>query len=221
MLEGPDIVNVPVFITHRDRSKMLERCVHSLLRAGFRRLIVVDTGSENPPHRCNLFDVIRTDNEFKHLTVWEKGFAPDNDYYVVTEDDIMISPHSPANVPQHLRDLLVSYDGITKIGLRIATNVVAPSRYAESLDHEMALNDSPNNGINLLFAPVDTHFAMHRPGSGWEGISGARTMPPYLCHHQPWYHLNFTDEELRYYRRLDPSWAETHSASDALIGSPS
>ena len=68
----------------------------------------------------------------------------------------------------------------------------------------------------IIDAPVDTHFAMHRPGSDWGGITGARTLAPYLCRHLPWYNPEYTEEEKTYYRRAGEEWTGTHSGETLL-----
>ena len=51
-------------------------------------------------------------------------------------------------------------------------------------------------------APIDTTFAMHRPGGGHVNANSLRSAPPYLARHLPWYYdLSKPSVEIDYYNK--------------------
>ena len=210
---------LPIFITYRDRRTMLDRCVESLTSRGLENITIIDNDSLYPLDGYP-FPVIRTDNRYRHLAAWELGLVPKQSHYVVMDQDIELE--CPDDVMQHLMGLLIDYPSVYKIGLGIKTSDLptpvehyrnsfeVERRYASRAFH--ACYDGSMRA-ELLNVPVDTHFAMYRPGAtGWGGIVGARTARPYACRHLPWYNEDFTEEERLYYRRAGHAWAESHSA---------
>jgi hypothetical protein len=224
--------NPPVFITYRDRFTMLERCVASLVRHGLTNITVIDNDSEEPIDDTRRVlpsgesvgvKVLRADNGARHLAPWAYGLVPANDYYIVMDCDVEIdspayAPEVQVSVADYLRHKLETNPNVVKLGLGIRVDdllVPSPEHLIEDYLSETFVATCPVVS-GLRMAPVDTHFAMHRPGTpNWPGICGARTMFPYLCRHLPWYNAEWSAEELTYYRRT-PEWARTHNAESAL-----
>lgn len=212
--------DVPVFITYRDRYSMLERAVASLKARGFTNITVIDNDSAELLEEWNAAGVRVqwTDNAYRHTTPWALGLVPSDSYYIVMDCDIELD--CPDDVAEHLAGLLEAHPEIHKIGLGIRTDDLpdpAPDRYAYSFEAERKVAEQPLLEFDLRDAPIDTHFAMYRPGStDWGGITGARTEAPYLCRHLPWYNAEFSPEECLYYERTGHEWARTHSASELV-----
>lgn len=216
--------DIPVFITHRDRPQMLHRCVQSLLNRGFRDVTVIDNDSESrletvEPWPAGVVRIVHSDNTFRHTTPWALELVPNDRYYIVMDCDIELD--CPDDVGAHLAGLLALYPEVHKIGLGIRTDDLLdppPSRYEYSYKMERAVADMPLHELHgVRDAPIDTHFAMYRPGATeWGGITGARTEAPYLCRHLPWYNEQFSDEERLYYERTGTEWARTHSAEELV-----
>ena len=57
----------------------------------------------------------------------------------------------------------------------------------------------------LYRAPIDTTFAMYRPGQGHENGKSLRTAPPYEARHLPWYQdsRNPSEEDRHYAANAD------------------
>lgn len=213
----PDRETVPVFVTTFGRTGMLFRCLYSLERAGFELLKVVDNTGELPPLLTltdHLAVVFPADNQHKHHAAWKLGLVPTDRYYIVTEEDIAIDPECPDDLVERLISTLEANPSIPKLGLRIRTDVPreCEERWSASLNHERAWNLARQIAPGVLDFPVDTHFAMHRPGDVTSGmdISGARLDAPYQCIHQPWMNPVPTDEEAAYYARVGEDWNATH-----------
>lgn len=225
---------IPVFITYRDRFNMLERCLASFERCGFTDITVIDNDSETPlllrPGWADV-KVIHSDNSHRQLAPWLMNLVPDDRYYIVADCDIELD--CPRDVAQVLVNALEEYPQIEKIGLGICTDDLLfppPEHYAYSYLMEYSVEngtrfkqigvlDAPLPGFDLgiiIDAPVDTHFALHRPGHGWPGITGARTTAPYQCRHLPWYNAQYSEEEKVYYERAGNAWTMGHSAGSLL-----
>lgn len=234
---------IPVFVTYRDRRAMLDRCIASLLGYGWQQgdITVIDNGSEIPlthamlssfipGHASPKINIVRSDNAHRQLAPWALGLVPKDSYYIVMDGDVELD--APSDVAEVLIHALERNPSITKLGLSIRTDDwpwPLPERYWYSYLMEYGCNNRNRFKIldkgfemhgdvlpAIIDAPVDTHFAMHRPGSDWGGITGARTLAPYLCRHLPWYNLDYTEEEKLYYRRAGEEWTGTHSGETLL-----
>ena len=187
---------IPAFVTSFGRTTMLELCVASLRRFNLDVTVVDNTTNGN---------------KFRQAAPWGLGLVPKDRPYIVCDEDIEIDPECPADLIEQLLD--VSWYRRTKIGLQIRTDDVPQiARYAHSLNWERSLNDRRMlHGV--LDAEVDTHFAIYRTPIN-PGICGVRLAAPYQCRHLPWYNVEYTDEEIDYYRRAGDGWARTHSAGE-------
>jgi hypothetical protein len=217
-------MSVPVFVTYRDRYSMLTRCLRSLEKCGFDDITVIDNDSKTP---LGLQDervkIIRTDNQHRHLTPWAEQIVPTDGYYIVMDCDIELD--CPTDVEHHLIKTLELQPMIPKVGLAIRSDDLlfpCPERYEKSYLYEFFVNAHqayPRGKANyagapvVIAAPIDTHFAMYRPGGTWPGITGARLDYPYVCRHLPWYNPEYSIEEVLYYSRAGmKQWAIDHCA---------
>ena len=218
----------PTFITYRDRRTFLDKTLTSLEVRGFDQITVIDNDSADPlPQGYRGCTVVHSDNSHRQLAPWMLDLVPGNDWYTVLDCDIELD--CPDDVEQVLIDALKHYPEIEKLGLGIRTDDLLfppPQRYAWSYlmeysvergtrFHEIGETWGPY-GTSIIDAPVDTHFAMHRPGHGWPGIVGARTTAPYLCRHLPWYEEEYSEDEKLYYSRAGNAWTMGHSAGSLL-----
>lgn len=175
---------------------MLADCLMSLSRF-FEDVVVIDNTTNG--------------NVYREQAPWGLGLVPRNQPYVVCDEDIEIDRDCPDDLVQCLLD---ASEIFPKVGLQIRTDDVPEvPRYAYSLRWERSLNSRRCISTTILPAEVDTHFAIYRQPFN-PGICGVRLAAPYQCRHLPWYHLEFTDEEIDYYRRTGSEWARTHSAGE-------
>ena len=180
---------------------MLEKCLASLERFDLDVTVVDNTTNGNV---------------YREQAPWGLGLVPKDRPYIVCDEDIEIDPECPPNLVEALLDVSWHY---LKVGLQIRTDdVPALLRYEYSLNWERRLNSRPkmyylDSGCSIIPAEVDTHFAIYRTPIN-PGICGVRLAAPYQVRHLPWYHEEFTDEEIDYYKRTGPAWALTHSAGE-------
>jgi hypothetical protein len=221
-------MSVPVFITYRDRRTMLDQTLASLARCGFDDITVIDNDSETPlPEGYRGTHVVYADNRHRQLAPWLLDLVPDDSYYVVMDCDNELV--CPTDVEEVLIDALERYPEIEKIGLGIKTDDLLfppPEHYSYSYLMEYSVERGTRyktigwalgeRVASIIDAPIDTTFAMHRPGHGWPGIVGARTTAPYHIKHLSWYNAEYTAEEKLYYARAGNAWTMGHSAGSLL-----
>lgn len=214
-------MSVPVFVTYRDRRSMLDRTVMSMQARGFDDITVIDNDSQTPlPEGYRGTKVIRADNSARQLAPWLLDLVPDDSYYIVSDCDNELV--SPSDTEEQLIMALEKYPEIEKIGLGIKVDDLLfppPEHYSYSYLMEMSVERGPRYREihpGIINAPTDTTFAMYRPGHGWPGIVGARTLAPYHIRHLSWYNAEYSAEEKLYYARAGNAWTMGHSAGSLL-----
>jgi hypothetical protein len=210
------MADYPIFINCRDRVSGLRALVDWLERAGCTRIHLVDNESTYPPlleyFASTPHTVIRLGRNQGHRAVWESGAVQEHaagEYYVATDDDIVPVEECPQDALDHFRRLLDRHPDRAKVGfgLRI-DDLPRHYRFARQVrDWEAQFWTAPVEPA-VFDAPIDTTFALHRPGTDFADpelrphtVRSLRTGPPYVARHMAWYvdsrHL---DEEERYYR---------------------
>jgi hypothetical protein len=201
----------PIFIISRDRLEPLRALVGWLERAGHERIYIVDNASTFPALleylERTVHHLVQLDENFGHLAPWTAGVvareAPD-EWYVVTDPDVVPIEECPPDAVRHFRNALERYPDYVKagFGLRI-DDLPSHYRHAKVVGAWEEQFWRRRFGRNLYHAAIDTTFALYRPlESHFEfvGRPSIRTGYPYLARHLPWYadSANPTPEE-RYY----------------------
>lgn len=150
-----------------------------------------------------------------HLAPWASGLVPTGEYYAVTDPDIIPRTECPDDFVEYFTDL-AGHHQVNKVGFGLEINDLPECyKYRNAvIEWETRFwqcQEIPGPKSPLYMAPLDTTFAVYRPGM-LTGISPAiRTGYPYVAHHAPWYSdsANPTEEE-RYYsahaNRAVASW---------------
>lgn len=214
-----------IFITVRDRVTDLRALVDWLESAGHQRIVLVDNQSTyepcvdylaNTPH-----GVVYVDANAGARAVWDCNLLPD-DWFVVTDPDIVPTIDCPLDAVAHLRELLDRWKAYDKAGLGLYLEDVPADM--PSLDWERRLLH-PRRELGDFWAGelapgvhgslVDTTFALHRPGTAFL-YEALRCGAPYQARHSSWYvrepgpedryYLEHVPEDLR--GPLGSSWAE-------------
>jgi hypothetical protein len=176
---------------------------------------LIDNASTYPPlldyYQQIRHYVVRLDQNLGHLAPWQSGaigihIGPD-EYYVETDCDIVPDPACPSDVLPVLRRLLDVYPEHCKAGLGLRVdNLPLWYRHRRSVMRwERRFWQKPirhdDAGLPLLYeAPIDTTFAMYRPGSTPTLDKAIRTGWPYVARHDPWYANSWLQSaEQRYY----------------------
>jgi hypothetical protein len=200
----------PIFINCRDRLSPLLDLLSWLERAGHTRIHLVDNGSTYPPllafYKTTTYRVVALDANLGSRAPWESGLIDDiaaDDFYVVTDPDIVPVPECPPDAVAHFHSLLDRYPDRIKVGFGLKIDDL-PTRYRHSAEvqgwEERYWRTEIEPGV--YDADIDTTFALYRPGAPVEVGPGLRTGEPYLARHTGWYvNSRRLGAEERYYRR--------------------
>ena len=202
------ITQVPIIVNNRDRLNPLRQLIGWLERAGQRDIYIVDNDSTYPPllayYRRSPYTVIRLGENVGHVAAWTRGIVEQvaaNRYYVVTDPDIVPVKYCPINVIDHFHALLDRYPDRFKVGFGLKIDdLPAHYRFAAEVKVWEGQFWAKEVEPGVYDAPIDTTFALYRPGSPHHA-SALRTGEPYVARHTPWYaHTRRPDREERYYR---------------------
>jgi hypothetical protein len=205
--------DVPVVINSFNRLGSLRRLVGWLLRAGHARVVVVDNASSYPPLLRYLAEleerghatVVRLDANLGHLAVWRCGLLERlgiASEYVYTDPDVVPAEFCPPDLVARLQTVLADNPdvAVAGVGLRLDDLPDAYGHKALVLAWERQFWRAPA-APGLFHAPIDTTFALYRPGSGHAlGSPAVRTGWPHLAAHEGWYldHAAPSEEDLFY-----------------------
>jgi hypothetical protein len=211
-------VQVPVFINCRDRLAPLTELVGWLERAGQDEIYLLDNESafepllewyEQTPHT-----VIRLGENYGKWSLWQAPGVYEltrQRQFVYTDPDVVPAPECPLDVFERFADLLARYRLPNKVGFGLRIDDI-PDHYRHKqavLAAEAAAWDWPLERGAYYF-PIDTTFALYRPGATW-AREAIRTGPPHVARHDSWY-LDLdrpTEEEAFYQARAASETAHT------------
>jgi hypothetical protein len=206
--------DVPILINSFNRLDCLRELISWLVRAGQRRLYVIDNASSYPPLLAYLdrleangvAAVVRLGENAGHLSLWRHRLLERlgiTSEYVYTDPDVVPAETCPPDVVGFLQSLLAANDRIAVAGLGLRLDDL-PDSYrfkAQAIAWERQFWLAPA-GPSLFHAPIDTTFALYRPGSGHcLSKPGIRTGWPWVAAHRSWYvDDGRPPEEDRFYR---------------------
>ncbi|GHV55207.1 hypothetical protein FACS1894206_09360 [Deltaproteobacteria bacterium] len=211
-------MTVPIFIIVHNRLSCLEKLVSWLERNNFTNITIVDNHSSYPPLLAYLeassHRVARLEENLGHLAVWNCGLFTETlaqEYYVVTDPDVLPEEQCPEDSIMRFYNSLMDYPYITKCGFSLRIDDIpaaCPSREAV-LAMESAYWKKPVPDGRGYFAPIDTTFALYRPGiypDAPKWFSGIRLAPPYSARRLSWYEntVNASEESLFYQNSIKP-----------------
>lgn len=213
----------PIFIITRDRVSHLKDLMEWLTNAGLSRIYIIDNDSTYEPMVDYLrelrseYTVLFRKQNGGHTIPWTGGyidlFTNGDEYYVVTDPDVIPVETCPYNAVDYLYEIHQQYPGHNKVGLGLKIDDI-PDHYqhkARVVAYEQQFWSGGYNiaGTSLYGAPIDTTFALYTPTSTQEIGNSIRTGDKYVARHMSWYaDTSNLDEEERHYRsRLNPSIA--------------
>jgi len=187
--------SVPIIINSRDRLSCLAELLAWLRIAGYTNLAILDNHSSYPPlleYLSQLGDeivVFRSSRNLGPRALWSSGLIGlfSEVPFVYTDPDVVPAEDCPHDAVAALSALLDTHGTATKAGLGIRIDDI-PDTYEQKLavqSWESQFWQRPLPG-NCYDAPIDTTFALYRPGS-WHQLEAVRAGPPYLARHLPWY----------------------------------
>lgn len=201
--------DVPIFINSRDRLGCLQQLLSWLLRAGYRRIYILDNASTYAPLLEYYKSITKTQGihviylpNLGYRALWQSGILDRlsiETVYVYTDSDVVPRPECPPDIVRRLFLLLRQYPFADKAGPGILFDDIT------FWDRRKVQRIHPRFyqvpvGKDVYFAPVDTTFALYRPVRSYRIFSSLRTTGSMMIRHLPWYlDRNHLPEDERYY----------------------
>jgi len=203
----------PVIITVRDRLSCLEQLLSWLEGMGQNEIWLCDNASTFPPLvkflETTKHNVVYNNFNLGHRAPWLSGLVPklgNEKYFIISDPDIVPDTNTPSDVLKLFEYMLQSNPKIDKVGFSL--------RIDDLPDHFMHKSDvitwETQFWQNIYCpgyykAPIDTTFAMYRPGSGHQNGNSLRSAPPFTARHLPWYQdsTNLSEEDAYYIEHSD------------------
>ena len=206
----------PIFIICRDRYSCTIDLINWLEKTGQENIYLIDNDSKYEPlleyYEKSPHTVIKTGFNFGHHVPWtfqsiEKDAS--NQFFIVTDPDILPVEECPLDAIDRFKYLLDKYPDRTKAGFGLKLDDI-PDHYSNKLsviEHESQFWTGYNPEPDVIYANIDTTFAMYRPGASVDIYASMRTYGKYVARHMPWYvdSSNLSPEEVFYRSRLSPS----------------
>jgi hypothetical protein len=224
-------VQVPVFINCRDRLSSLLELIRWLEAVGVDEIYLLDNDSAYEPlldyYRSTPHTVVRLGRNYGRLAMWEAPGILDlvnGRHFVFTDPDVVPDTACPADAIDRFLELLQRYPSVEKAGFGLRIDDL-PDHYPHK--DAVIVMERPYWRRRLergaYFSPIDTTFALYRPGAP-PTDRAIRTGPPYVARHTTWY-LDFDnlppDEafyQARAARHTDDSPYTSHWISTYLPG---
>lgn len=199
----------PIIINVRDRVTHLKLLVSWLENQGQENIWLCDNASTYPPlveylksspHRVRYNEI-----NLGHRAPWLSGLAFElglDSYFVVTDPDVVPCEECPSDVFEVFENTLAAHKEIDKVGFSLRIDDI-PDHYQHcqavvQWESQWWLDE---RFPGFYYSPIDTTFAMYRPGEGHLNHRSLRAAPPYVARHMPWYEDSTQpNEELEYYQ---------------------
>lgn len=207
------IEQFPVIITVRDRLTPLLALLQWLKSVGQREIWLCDNASSYPPMveflKSTEHKVMYNNFNLGHRAPWLSGLVPDlghDRHFIVTDPDVVPTEHCPKDVLQVFKRALDEHSEFDKVGFSLKIDDL-PGHFRHKDNVILWESQFWVDRFSKRFyrAPIDTTFAMYRPGLGHENGKALRSAPPFEARHMPWYQdsRHPTEEETYYAQHAD------------------
>lgn len=209
---------IPIFIISYNRLDTLKQCINKYEQDGYTKIYVIDNASDDKDllvYLQNLkYKVYFLDQNWGPYVLWKCRLFDDiihNEYYVVTDPDILPVEECPTNYISLFFNILQRYPEKVKAGFSLKIDDI-PESYEFKYDiirFESFYWEKRLPFEQLIYdAPIDTTFALYRPGNinPKNFFNAVRTGYPYIARHLGWY-MN------TYHSFQDSSSTMVHSTS--------
>lgn len=207
------IEQFPVIINVRDRLTDLLALLRWLESVGQREIWLCDNDSTYPPMveflQTTKHHVFRNNFNLGKRAPWLCGLVPElghDRFFIVTDPDVIPTDHCPKDVLPFFKRCLEEHPETDLVGFSLKIDDLPDHyRHKKSVIAWESQFWEEKVGKYLYRAPIDTTFAMYRPGLGHRSGNALRSAPPYEARHMPWYQdsKNLTEEETFYASRAD------------------
>lgn len=193
---------IPIFITVRDLLDAPRQLATQVANMDLGLPILLDLASTYPPTVEWLATADMTTYRLENIgnrAAWNAGLVRTaaehvalygSPYFGVSDGDIDLSG-IPQSLLEDMAAILDADPTIPKVAVSLRLDDL-PDCYqdkARVLAHEGQFWQKPRRvgRFDVFDADADTHFALHRAGSRWEGYKAVRTAAPHIARHTPWY----------------------------------
>ena len=203
----------PVIITVRDRLSCLEQLLSWLEGMGQNEIWLCDNASTFPPLvkflKTTKHNVVYNNFNLGHRAPWLSGLVPqlgNKRYFIISDPDVVPDSNTPSDVLKLFEYMLQSNPKIDKVGFSLQIDNL-PNHFIHKSDVITWETQFWQNTYcpGYYKAPIDTTFAMYRPGSGHQNGNSLRSAPPFTARHLPWYQdfANLSEEDAYYIEHSD------------------
>jgi len=203
----------PVIIIVRDRLSSLLQLLQWLEDVGQTNIWLCDNDSTYEPMVKFLANtshhVVHNHQNLGHRAPWLSGLVAElgNDRpFVVTDPDVVPCESCPADALDYFAHTLRVHHDMDKVGFSLRLDDL-PLHFAHrdsviAWERQFWTNEFKPG---FYFSPIDTTFALYRPGLGHQNGRSLRAQPPYEARHMPWYDdtQNPTEEQSYYVAHAD------------------
>ena len=185
----------PIIITVRDRLTDLLSLLQWLSDVGQREVWLCDNASTYEPMVKFLANtthrVVYNHQNLGHRAPWLSGLVAelgDNQPFVVTDPDVVPCETCPHDALDYFWDTLQVHSDMDKVGFSLRIDDL-PEHFAHRDSVVLWERQFWTNQFKpgFFFAPIDTTFAVYRPGLGHRNSRSLRAHAPYEARHMPWY----------------------------------
>ncbi len=187
--------NVPVIINNYNRLDYLKVQLEWLEKAGMKNIYIIDNASTYPPlldfYKKIPYTIFRLTDNVGHKALWithvQMWFT--NQFYVLTDPDIIPVEECPNDVVKYFKYMMDKYPDIKKVGFGLKIDDL-PDHYDrknEVIEWESKFWENEVEK-DIYKAKIDTTFALYRPNTFNQQWSKTfRTGGKYIARHLPWY----------------------------------
>lgn len=217
-----DASAIPVVIICRDRLRSLVKLVEWCEMAGHTEIVLLDNASTYPLlldyFEASKHEVVRLGRNSGPQAAWKSGLVRQRwrrRWYIVTDPDVVPAEECPLDVVRFMHDVMQRHTDVLKVGLGLKTDDL-PLHYpnaeaARTIEGEFYL---PERLVEprVYRSPVDTTYALYRPGRRFDIQSALRLSPPFMARHLPWYEdpTCLSDDEAWYQAHAE-KWNNWHT----------
>ena len=206
-----DFKQIPIFINNYNRLTTTTKLIDALEKRGYQNIHILDNLSTYPPlleyYKATPHKVHYLKKNMGSKAFWKSGLWLRfmNQYFVLTDSDVVPIKKCPDDFLKHFLELLKKYPKVHKVGFSLKIDDL-PDTF-ENKQKVIAWESKYYNQEkepNVFIAPIDTTFALYRPFSKSGKRDGSteifRTGVPFQALHLPWYiDSNNLDDEEEYY----------------------
>ena len=209
----------PVIINVRDRLSALLDLLSWLEKMGQENVWLCDNASTYEPMveflRTTSHRVVFNEINLGHRGPWLSGLVTElglDRPFIITDPDVVPCATCPLDALVYFAETLRVHHDIDKVGFSLRLDdLPATNRHRAAIlawEQQFWVNEFKPG---FFFSPIDTTFALYRPGLGHQNARSLRSAPPYEARHMPWYEdSSQPSDELVYYNahadRLISNW---------------